>query len=102
MTLNFGAQYASGYDALYRERNYAAETLFVLDQIQNCVPHKPRQILDLGCGTGLHDVQLAEKMIWVTGIDRSAHMVRIAEKRRELLSDKLRNILQFKVGDVCT
>jgi SAM-dependent methyltransferase len=98
--LSFGARYASVYDALYQDKNYAAEVRFVLDQIRSFVPQSPLQILDLGCGTGLHAVQLAQAGISVMGIDRSTDMIAAAEKRKELLSENLRNLIHFKVGDI--
>lgn len=100
MFLSFGATYASIYDALYREKNYAAEAQFALAQVRTIVPQAPLQILDLGCGTGLHAVQLAQVGISATGVDRSPDMVAIAEKRKELLSEELRARLHFQVGDI--
>ena len=83
--MSFGATYASIYDDLYAEKDYAAEAQFVLDQIRTAAPQAPLRILDLGCGTGLHAMQLAMAGISVTGVDRSADMVAVAEKRKELI-----------------
>lgn len=98
----FGARYASVYDALNSEKNYAAEAEFVLDQIGFIGPDKPRQILDLGCGTGLHAIKLAECGISVTGVDRSVDMVAVAEKRKELLATEIRDRVLFEMGDIRT
>ena len=100
--LSFGATYASIYDELYAEKDYAAESQFVLDQIRTIAPQAPMHILDLGCGTGLHAMQFARAGISVTGVDRSADMVAVAEKRRELSSDELQRRLHFKIGDIRT
>jgi SAM-dependent methyltransferase len=100
--LSFGATYASIYDELYAEKDYAAESQFALDQILTIAPQAPMHILDLGCGTGLHAMQLAKAGISVTGVDRSADMVAIAEKRKELSSEELQRRLHFKISDIRT
>lgn len=101
-SLSFGARYARVYDALYRDKNYEAEALFALDQIQNVMSFTPLEILDLGCGTGQHAVQMARAAICVTGLDRSAEMVAIARNRVKSLSKDLRKKLRFRVGDART
>jgi SAM-dependent methyltransferase len=97
---SFGTRYAGVYDALYREKNYAAEARFALDQIRAIVAEPPCQILDLGCGTGLHAVEFARTGILVTGVDRSADMIAVAENRRGSLSKDLSERLRFSVGDI--
>ena len=42
---------------------------------------KPRTILDLGCGTGNHDLPLARRGYEVTGLDRSQAMLVQARKK---------------------
>ncbi len=100
--LSFGAKYVSVYDALYGDRDYAMEAQFALDQVRNVGPGTPLEILDLGCGTGLHAVQLAQTGISVTGVDRSADMIAVAGARTESLPEDLRGRLDFRVGDVRT
>ncbi len=100
--LSFGASYAGIYDALYFDKDYAAEAQFALDQIRSNSRKLPRKILDLGCGTGLHAMQLALMGISVTGVDRSVDMVGVAEKRKESLPEDLRERLEFRVGDIRT
>ena len=51
MTSTFGAAYASLYDHLYAEKNYARET----DEVEEAFDRHGcavRSVLDLGCGTG--------------------------------------------------
>jgi SAM-dependent methyltransferase len=98
-SLSFGAKYAGVYDALYRDKNYRAEARFALDQIRTVMSFAPLEILDLGCGTGQHAVEMARAAICVTGLDRSAEMVTIARNRTKSLSEDLRKNLQFRVGD---
>ena len=47
---------------------------------------RDKRILDIGCGTGLLSVQLAKQGADVTGIDLSAEMLAVAEKRAQALS----------------
>jgi SAM-dependent methyltransferase len=100
--LSFGATYARIYDFLYQEKNYEVEAKFALSQFRTVVPQGANRILDLGCGTGLHAVMIAQAEISVTGVDRSADMVAVAEKRKETLSKELRERLQFIIGDIRT
>jgi SAM-dependent methyltransferase len=85
---------------LYRDKNYAAETQFVLEQLRVVLPIAPRRILDLGCGTGLHAVQMAQMGIFVTGVDSSADMVAIANKRKQIFQADMRKRLDFRIGDL--
>jgi SAM-dependent methyltransferase len=99
---NFGMTYANIYDVLYRDKNYTAEAQFVLEQLRLVIPQAPRRILDLGCGTGRHAVQMAETGISVTGVDRSAAAVAIANNRKKSSPQDVGGRLDFRVGDICT
>ena len=63
---------APNYDQLCFTQNTAREIEFMLD-ILNLSPGA--SILDVGCGTGRHAVELARKGFAVTGIDLSSGMV---------------------------
>jgi SAM-dependent methyltransferase len=97
---NFGKTYASAYDTIYQSKNYAAESRFVIDQLRRTLGYAPRHILDLGCGTGLHAVQMAHAGILTTGVDGSGNMIEIARKRKKALSPEVRKRLQFRIGDI--
>jgi SAM-dependent methyltransferase len=97
--VNFGSEYAGVYDALYENKDYEAEAAFVLDQMHGHVPDHAN-LLDLGCGTGLHAVALAKRGYFVTGIDRSADMIELAQCRRADLSEALASQLHFETGDM--
>lgn len=68
------ADYARYYNLLYRDKDYAGETAFVLDVLRShsC---SPRTLLDLGCGTGRHALEMARQGVAVTGVDMSETML---------------------------
>lgn len=94
--------YATYYDLLYRDKDYASETAYIHSLIQR---YKPGlcDILELGCGTGAHALCLAQFGYRVTGIDRSESMVSQAQTRAadwpDLLENGLDNI-EFAKGDL--
>lgn len=93
------AAYATYYDMLYGDKDYCAEAGFVATQIRARLPSAGR-ILDLGCGTGRHASAMAEQGFFVSGVDRSAAMVELAEAGRLRLPMQHASSLRFGVGDV--
>lgn len=72
----FGADYAGAYDALYGEKNYAAEC----DMIESLFAEfgangKPASVADFGCGTGNHVIPLARRGYQISGVDLSPGML---------------------------
>lgn len=94
-------QYARYYDLLYRDKDYAAEALFVDERLRT---HggSGGTLLELGCGTGRHGVEFARLGYRVTGVDLSEGMVRQAEARAKDLPAGLGSRVRFSVGDVRT
>lgn len=72
--------YAAYYDLLYRDKDYASEAAYVHGLLQRHAP-AVHDILELGCGTGGHAVELARYGYAVTGVDLSAAMVAQAQAR---------------------
>lgn len=62
-------------------RNTLAEVEFLVDEL--CVTGGGR-VLDLGCGTGRHSVELARRGCRVLGVDLSRGMLRQAQAEAEL------------------
>lgn len=83
--------YAAYYDLLYRDKDYAGEAAYVHDLLQH---HRPgsSEILELGCGSGRHALELSRHGYRITGIDRSPAMIAEARKRAPNLS--------FQQGDL--
>jgi SAM-dependent methyltransferase len=92
------ATYASFYDALYRDKDYAGEC-DDLERIFARFSVSPvRRLLDLGCGTGAHAMILASRGYTVTGVDRSAQMLEIARAK----SQRQGLAIAFEEGDIRT
>ncbi len=89
-------EYAPWYDLLYEDKDYAAETAFVLEQLRRNGA-KSGALLDLGCGTGVHAVEFARSGWQVTGIDLSEEMIRKAKAR--ISNDT--QAPRFRQGDAC-
>lgn len=100
--MSFGPDYARAYDAFYHTKDYAAEARFVCDRLAALTGHGPLRILDIGCGTGLHDTLLVESGHDVTGADMSGDMLARADQRRDGLPATLRDKLRFTQGDART
>lgn len=66
--------YARYYDVLYQDKDYAGEADFVLSCLKSR-QEAPRTLLDLGCGTGRHALEMARRGVSVTGVDMSATML---------------------------
>jgi SAM-dependent methyltransferase len=70
--------YSNYYDLLYRDKDYAGESRFIIDLIRSHVP-SAKTLLNIGCGTGKHDRFFADAGFTITGIDFSKEMLAIAE-----------------------
>jgi len=84
--------YARYYDLLYQDKEYLREVAFLCSILER-LSAGARSILDVGCGTGLHDFELARRGYAVTGIDLSEAMLAAAEaKRNESPAEVARNL----------
>jgi len=91
--------YAAYYDLLYRDKDYAAETMYVR-RLLEAANVSGGSILELGCGTGGHAVELVRDGFNVTGIDFSGHMIEGARRRADALSSNIAKRVDFQYGDV--
>jgi 2-polyprenyl-3-methyl-5-hydroxy-6-metoxy-1,4-benzoquinol methylase len=70
--------YAESYD----RESFTQGTIGEVDFIEREIGHdKCRKILDIGCGTGRHAVELAKRGYSVTGIDLSESQLKKAEEK---------------------
>lgn len=90
--------YSDYYDLLYSDKDYEAEVEYIQKQIKK-YNAKAINILDLGCGTGKHDIEFLKRGFKVTGIELSEKMYRIAEKNKSAIAYTGTD-LKFKLGDI--
>ena len=90
---------AAFYDALYADKDYAAEARYVTDLIRRFVPDA-RSVVDFGCGTARHARNFAELGFSVTGIDRSAAMLERARNELPGTVPAVRDRIALHEGDI--
>jgi len=76
----FESELAKYYDAMHQHRDYGQECQFANNVIQEYCPGAKR-VLDIGCGTGEHAINMAQHGYDVTGIDISQDMIKLAEEK---------------------
>lgn len=87
--------YSRYYDFLYKDKDYVAEASYINDLIGKYRPGA-KSILNLGCGTGRHDVSLEKMGYFICGVDSSEAMLKKARKRQ------IPGKLKFLKGDART
>ncbi|MFH2067781.1 MAG: class I SAM-dependent methyltransferase [Pseudomonadota bacterium] len=92
-------QYANYYDLLYRDKDYEGEVRFVDGLIRKNAPDT-LNLLELGCGTGIHAEKFTRAGYAVHGIDGSPEMLKYADQRIQLLPEDRRESLSFSCGDI--
>jgi SAM-dependent methyltransferase len=108
----FGRDYSRLYDLFYEEKDYPAETDFLERIFSRFSRERVRSVLDLGCGTGGHAIQLADRRYHVIGVDRSKEMINRAKEKAKVhlqskndglkgaLSSREKGSVSFVVGDI--
>ncbi|MFB6200961.1 MAG: class I SAM-dependent methyltransferase [Halorhabdus sp.] len=76
----FNSFFASHYDDLYDEKDYEGEVNYVIDLFDR-YDRTVESVLDIGCGSGNHAVELVDRGFAVHGIDKSLEMVRVAREK---------------------
>jgi SAM-dependent methyltransferase len=74
---------ADWYDCIYGGKDYRGETDTILAEYDRWHGGRPRAVLDIGCGTGNHGLELARRGIYVCGCDAEADMVAVATRKAE-------------------
>lgn len=80
--------YAYYYNLFYEDKDYAAEAKILknlLEQYER--KNSTKKILNIGCGTGRHDLELNKLGYKIHGIDLSAEMIGIAQKANSNVED---------------
>jgi SAM-dependent methyltransferase len=81
----FDTQYADQYDRLYSEKNYRLECDLIEAAATRFASTRPATILDIGCGTGQHAIELAARGYRLTGVDLSGAMLEHAQSKSAIL-----------------
>lgn len=92
--------YAYYYNSFYKDKDYKGEAQIIKNFLDNHIGGGIYTILDLGCGTGTHDIELAKHAgndkVNITGIDISPQMIEIARQRGK----KGNCHIDFEVADI--
>lgn len=95
------SDYAQYYDLLNQQKDYKQEVDYIISLLNRFAP-EASNVLELGCGTGLHATHLAEKGYHITGVDQSQDMISIAQERLKTSPGSISNLLNFNLGDIRT
>lgn len=87
--------YAYYYNAFYKDKDYKAEAAQI-DGLLKKWGKNINSIVNFGCGTGRHDMELADLGHRCTGIDKSPMMIDIAKKA----ACTRKGEVDFFVGDI--
>ncbi len=87
--------YAYYYNAFYQDKDYKSEAKQV-DILLQKYGQNIKKIINYGCGTGRHDIELSKLGYDCSGIDVSPLMIDIAKKNR---NDE-DNFIDFSVADI--
>lgn len=89
--------YAYYYNSFYKDKDYKAEAIQV-DSLLKKYGKNISSIMNFGCGTGRHDIELSKIGYQCTGIDMSSLMIDIA--RENVKDDSIE--IDFSVADIRT
>lgn len=86
--------YAHYYNMFYKDKDYRKEAEDVKNLFDHYAANSIKNVLNIGCGTGKHDIALSKLGYFVHGIDLSKEMITIAQQdSKEAVG------LEFEVGD---
>lgn len=81
----FNSHYAHQYDQLYSEKSYLGECDLIEGAVKRYASGIPSTLVDIGCGTGTHSIELAHRGYVVTGVDLSQSMIDQASQKAAVL-----------------
>lgn len=92
-------KYSSYYDLLYKDKDYKAEADFVYALLKE-YQAKASNLLELGCGSGGHAMELAKRDLKIHGVDMSQDMLDMAKTQSSKLPEATASNLRFSKGDI--
>jgi SAM-dependent methyltransferase len=82
----FSSGYAAAYDAIYETKDYNGECDLIEQIFRTYANARVASVLDLGCGTGNHALELARRGYNVASVDQSVYMLEQAQKKLAVTS----------------
>lgn len=95
---NFGL-YSRYYDLLYRDKDYSEESDYIEKQIKK-YGTGVNTILELGCGTGEHAINLASKGFKISGVDISQDMLDRAKVKLAAQPQNIQDKIDIQQCDI--
>lgn len=87
-------KFAEYYDLMTEHKDYQKECDFIEEVLSKFLKNPPSKVLDVGCGTGTHALELANRGYNVFAFDVAKPMIEIAIKK------DTKNEVQFSHGDI--
>ncbi len=97
--MTYEKKYVKYYDLFNSGKNYTQEVKFLEEIFKRYSKNSMKKILDLGCGTGLHEKELTEKGYEITGLDLSEEMIDIAKERHPRSNFVVGDMSNFKLDE---
>lgn len=69
------------YDTLFQKKDYSQETDLIFELSNKFGVKNPKKVLEIGCGTGNHTVELLKKDIQLVALDTDKKMLHIAQEK---------------------
>ena len=96
-------KYAVYYDALYSDKNYAEESLYLHNLLKEYLISESVSILEFGSGTGKHAIELCSLGNTVLGVEPSSQMIALAQGNScfTLIEGDIRSKTKYGTFDAC-
>ncbi|MBF0405907.1 MAG: class I SAM-dependent methyltransferase [Candidatus Riflebacteria bacterium] len=89
--------YSKYYDLLYKDKDYSLEAEYIRSLLKKHSPHAA-EILEFGCGTGIHAHLLHKMGYQIEGIDLSEEMLEFGRKKHPEIKFHKGNIGNINLG----